>query len=365
MTDSFRRGSDVPFAAPRYVWDGLIPAGGISIIVGASGVGKSTLAALLAAKWTNGDLTGRREHVLMAMTEDSDSYTTMPRVDAHGGDLSRIHVPSGRPWSFPRDLAAFEAVVAQSNARVVILDPLQQFVRSLASQAARETLGELRHMATEMEIALIFLHHFIKGTAQASSVMAAMGGGYGVYGVARSILVFGWEPGPDDDADEDDEDIEDEDTGVHLVLAHEKHSTGTRHPSILYTRDARPHPAAPKDPRAQVSILRELRQVPYTPFEVMRAGSSVIPGAAEKVRPRESAKRHILTLLSDAGAEGLPASELEARVKAAGHSLITVKRARADLADEGTIMKWQTKDGRGVTAGWRWRLAVPESVNAK
>jgi hypothetical protein len=45
-------------------------------------VGKSTLASLLAARGTTGALTGGPEHVLMAMAEDDDSYTTMPRIIA-------------------------------------------------------------------------------------------------------------------------------------------------------------------------------------------------------------------------------------------------------------------------------------------
>ena len=43
-----RRGHTVPLAVPGYVWDGLVPAKAITHIVGASGVGKSTLAAPLA-----------------------------------------------------------------------------------------------------------------------------------------------------------------------------------------------------------------------------------------------------------------------------------------------------------------------------
>ena len=176
------RGDQVPLELVDYVWRGLIPLKAITLIVGPSQVGKSTLAAMLAARWTKGQLTGHPERVLMVMTEDSASTTTIPRVIAHGGDPELIHVPE-RQWRLPDDLYELERTLGLTGARIVILDPLQGIVGNVTGQGARMTMGKVHDMAERLGIAVVFLHHFIKNALRAKSVPDATGGGYGVYGL--------------------------------------------------------------------------------------------------------------------------------------------------------------------------------------
>jgi hypothetical protein len=239
---------------------------------------------------------------------------------------------------------------------------------SLTAQKGRETLGKVKEVAEELGVAIVFLHHFIKSATSCSRVMDAVGGGYGVYGVARSILVLGWEPTvpqsllqmfgmvAESDRDEDDDPV-----GQRIVLAHEKHSTGPEHPSIMYARTSYPHPAAPDDPKQSVAVLSEIRQVAYSAWEVMRAFDWSEGKPAADGQPREQAKQVLLTLLSMVTDGGMRATELEARAVAAGFSKATVQRARKELSDEGMIEKSQTKDASGKTMEWRWSLVIPDA----
>jgi hypothetical protein len=372
-----RTGDKVPMELPEYVWDGYVPTRCITLLVGSSGVGKSSFAAMLAARWSTGMLTGKPERVLMIMTEDTDETATIPRVEANGGDTSYVHVPAtGKRWLFPRDIERLRLMVGETGAKIVILD--QGLVGGITTQVGRQALDEVHELADELGLAVIFLHHFIKSAAKAQRVSDAIGGGYGIYGLPRSVLVLGHEPSPslldrvfltiikqkneDDHNGDDKDDEEDEEipTGERLVLGQEKHSFDIPSMSILYDRQKRIHPAAPDDPERSVAVFTEVRPVDYTPLQIMHA---VPEGKLREVgKPREQAKSLILMLLAQAEEQGMRATELEGRVTAAGYSQVTVQRARTDLHREGMIEPVQTKDAKGTTTGWRWRLVVPDTI---
>lgn len=375
------RGDKIPLELPEYVWDGLIPTRSITHIVGPSGVGKSTLAMFLAAAWTRGELTGKREKVVLAMTEDDEGMTTMPRFIAHGGIEKYVHIPEGAgDWEFPRDTNALRRAIGTTGSRIVIIDPLQGTVPGIVGQKGRRILGDLDKIAKELGVAIVFLHHFIKSAVNSKTVAQAIGGGYGVYGLPRSILLLGWEPptlndlldraildNSDDDEEEseDEEEVEydedDEPEGERIVLAHEKHSLGPLHPSILFVRQSHPHPAAPDDPQQTISIFTQVKHVKHSALAVMhsvRNGSDI----EDLGTPREQAKTLILALLAQTEEVGMRASELEGRVIGAGIAKVTVQRARTDLHKEHMIEPFQKKDKRGKTIGWRWRLIVPDTV---
>jgi hypothetical protein len=331
----------------------------------------------LAAAWTRGELTGKREKVVLAMTEDDEGMTTMPRFIAHGGIEKYVHIPDGAgDWEFPRDNNALRRAIGSTGARIVIIDPLQGTVPGIVGQKGRRILGDLDKIAKELGVAIVFLHHFIKSAVNSKTVAQAIGGGYGVYGLPRSILLLGWEPPTlgdmldraildnSDDEDEDEEsdvyEEDDEPEGERIVLAHEKHSLGGLHPSILFVRQTHPHPAAPDDPQKTISVFTQVKHVKYSALAVMHA---VRDGGIEDLgTPREQAKTLILALLAQCEQEGMRATELEGRVVGAGIARVTVQRARTDLHKEHMIEPVQKKDKRGKTIGWRWRLIVPDTI---
>lgn len=365
---SLVRGDQIPLELPEYVWDGLIPVNGVSLIVGPSGVGKSTFAMLLAAKWSTGELTGKPETVMAMMTEDKpDGLVTIPRFIVMGGDHTHIYCPPETRWSFPRDIEKLKRAIGISGARIAILDPLRGMIRNITTQAGSETLDEIQDLAKELGVSIIFLHHYIKGATSAKTVGDAIGGGYGIYGIPRSILVMGWEPmdvtklmkirqgqiEPDPN----------EPVGERIAMAHEKLSADPLHTSILYARQTQPHPAAPQDPQKSVSTFVEIRPVDYTPLQVMHA---VREGHLSEIgNASEQAKALILMLLANAGEDGLKSSELEGRVKAAGFSGKTMERARAELRAEGMIDRAPSKKRNRLGKGYShmiWHLVIPDTI---
>jgi hypothetical protein len=79
---------------PRWAWQGWLPIGSLSLIVGCEGVGKGTLAAWLIARMTKGDLPGHMRHrpVNAAIIGDEDGFNSVwvPRLHAAGCDLKRV-----------------------------------------------------------------------------------------------------------------------------------------------------------------------------------------------------------------------------------------------------------------------------------
>lgn len=305
------KGTDLQFRAPRFIWDGRMPTGGLSYIAGPSSAGKSTLAARLAADLTTGALTGTPESVVMVMLEDNDETTNGPRFTESGGDLSRLVLPRKRNGlSFPRDIEYLRGLMEGQAARIVFIDPLTSVVPGLTTQSARHILDELHRAAEEDDIAVVFLHHFIKDATNRKSVKEAMAGGHHVYNLARSIHVFGWEPNG----------------GERFVLAHEKMSGAALQPSLVYARRLVPHPM---DEKQTLSVLDSVQAAEeYTALEVAHEPKPDGHGSA-------AARSFILKVL--ASEEAMAGQDLAQMGEEAGFGSRCFNGARADLHHEGQI----------------------------
>ncbi len=118
----------------RWLWDRRIPLGAATLLVGREKLGKSTLTAELAARLSRGtlegDLRGTHAATLIVTYEDSAGRTTKPRLMAAGADLSRVHRVSAQRdggadlVTLPADVDSVAALAAETEARLVIVDPL-------------------------------------------------------------------------------------------------------------------------------------------------------------------------------------------------------------------------------------------------
>jgi AAA domain len=84
---------EVKAEATRWLWDGRIPLGTATLLVGREKLGKSTLSTELAARLSRGELPGdlQAAAALVVSYEDSASRTIKPRLMAANADLSRVH----------------------------------------------------------------------------------------------------------------------------------------------------------------------------------------------------------------------------------------------------------------------------------
>lgn len=383
-----RTGHDLSEKHAGWLWDGekLIPRDELTMLVGFDGKGKSSFALSLVADMTTGALSGKREIVFLAMQEDSEAITKA-RLKVNGADLGSCRFQpkpdqeqkdtgqeSRSAWAFPEDQAAFEDYLVQEKVTVAILDSLDFHVANLAAQVARRTLGALREMAQRHNITIILVHHFNKASAHIDS---AIGGGRGIKGAMRCIMVWGERPPtPAEEVDKDWKEFvqkhgrgvdpetalsgEDEDsnmgadddytTSTHVLTVH-KNSYGKKYPaklSSLYRAYEVQHPYAAKESVLRFEFVDECR---VSPQDLYKFHSQDLKRDSES--KHDLARELLLRFLVTNGA-WMRAEELESHVMAAGISRRTVAQARSELAKAGTIEK--AKQGNS----WFWRVKVPE-----
>ena len=206
-TVTLTRAADITSEKIDWLWPGRIALGKLSVIAGNPGLGKSQLAAFLAATVsTGGELPYGEGNaplgtVIMVMGEDDAGDTIRPRLDVANANLSRIHfvdinkINSSRP-SF--DLLADAQVLEQEirrfgDVRLIIIDPITAFLKSTAAQRAAAT--RLQQLAANLGAAVVAVSHLAK-TAGANA-LAQVTGSLGLVAVARAVFIVAPEKGTD------------------------------------------------------------------------------------------------------------------------------------------------------------------------
>ncbi|WP_158842628.1 AAA family ATPase [Saccharothrix deserti] len=195
-----RTAHEVDITRTRFVWNGYLPVGEVSLLVGKPGLGKSTVVVDLAAKVTtgqlDGDLDGEPQRVLYSITEDSESMFKA-RFIAAGGDLDRLHLvdvvygdsTDGTPLIVNLDLDGVREALETWKPALFVMDALNS---SLSGQlndnsVVRPQLERLRSLAQYTGTAVLCVGHFRKSTAGVDPVDAI--GGAGAYSqVVRHAL---------------------------------------------------------------------------------------------------------------------------------------------------------------------------------
>ena len=135
------RGADLKPQKLQRVWHGrFFPEGKVSFIAGEPGLGKSQIAACMAAIASAGAdwplHGGPRRHgdVIYISAEDGGADAIRSRLEAGGADLDRIHIIEGvndelarRPFSLVVDLDKLDEILRnRRNPRLVIVDPIKR-----------------------------------------------------------------------------------------------------------------------------------------------------------------------------------------------------------------------------------------------
>lgn len=198
--------------AVKWVWEGRMPLGEITLVPGREGAGKSTFLAWMAAAVTRGELPGMHfEHpraVLYAATEDSWEYTIAPRLLAAGADMDLVYrvdvieVDAGRfgKLSMPVDNRGLVDAAHEVKAAMLMCDPIisiiDEKINTFKAQELRSALEPLKRAAEEAEIALVGLVHFNK--TKDTDVLSMISGSRAWAEVARAVVAIA----VDKDADE-------------------------------------------------------------------------------------------------------------------------------------------------------------------
>src|SRR4051812_43388332 len=190
---------DVKIMPTRYLWADYLPVAELAMLVGKPGVGKSTVAADVAAQLTTGDLAGSfrggPQHVLYSLTEDSESVFK-GRFLAADGDPHRLSVldvvhgqSDGSPLLVDADLDQLRAAIAELRPALVVLDALNSSLDGQQNDNSniRPQLEKLKSLAHQTGTAILGIGHFRKST-NGSEPLDSIGGA-GAYGqVIRQAL---------------------------------------------------------------------------------------------------------------------------------------------------------------------------------
>lgn len=230
------RGDAIAIRRTRWLWKNRIPVGGLALVAGKGDVSKSTLLAQFVAWLTTGRMYGEYEGIPQdvgyVVNEDSLPETVVPRMKAHGADMSRVHFlhtesPKGAAaLSLPRDGDLLRNHIRDNNLIATFIDPLSANITGRRNDQGdmRATYQEVNKIAEDTRSAIVGLAHTRK--AGAADVMEAIIGSSEQGNVARSVHGLVMDP---------------EEDGAR-ILSCEKLNVGQKHllPSLRFTLDTIP-----------------------------------------------------------------------------------------------------------------------------
>jgi len=166
------RMSDVQAESVKWLWEPYIPLGKTTIIHGDPGEGKTHLALALIAALTRGDPlpmcseAAPPMNVIYQTAEDGLRDTIKPRLEASGADCSRVFAIDDGDRRLTLLDERVEAAIRETNARLIVLDPLQAFVGGKMdmnrANKVRPLMKSLGDMARRTGCAVLLVSHINK-----------------------------------------------------------------------------------------------------------------------------------------------------------------------------------------------------------
>lgn len=328
------RASELEARPVEWLWPGRVPQGGLTVLAGEPGLGKSLLSLWLASRLSRGELGGTPAASLFLTAEDSREQTVLPRLVAAGAELERVVFPPPaidgleRTVRLPEDVGYLRELIRRTAARLVVFDPLVAYlpakVNTWQDQSLRGALAPLAALAQEQGTAVLLIAHLNKG--RDADPLRRLGGSIGLAAAARSMLLLARDP--------DDPEGE---TGARRVLAHAKSNLGQLETSCAYRIETKA-----VDKKVKAAYLKPTGGSRFSAVELLALNE---PEARSKLSEAEALLRAEL----EGGPR--PVSELRAAAVELGISITTLDRAKKQLGAQSV------KLGLG---NWAWELSETE-----
>jgi len=186
----------------------FIAFGKVTIIEGDPGCGKTTYALRLIAHLSRGQLLtyeGIQEglepiNIIYQTAEDGLSDTIVPRLVEAGANRTRIHVIDETEYSLSMLDKRIEPAIRETNAKMLVLDPLQAYISSNVdihrANETREVLKQIGSVAERTGCAIILIRHLAKSSG-GKAIYRGLGS-IDFVGAARSVLLIGEDPNNQD-----------------------------------------------------------------------------------------------------------------------------------------------------------------------
>ena len=162
----------------KWLWKPFIPFGKVTMIQGDTGIGKTHVLIKIMADISNGLFppTMKADHLLPQVegepikifyisVENGIDDTIAPVFDQFGGNRDNVLYQDETQGHFILNGEEIREVVRQTGARVIVVDPWQQFLDDMTSSnniGIREMIGEIQLAAEETGAAVIFTGNFTK-----------------------------------------------------------------------------------------------------------------------------------------------------------------------------------------------------------
>lgn len=166
--EKFTRADQITAKPLDWLWPGVLLAGAFSIIAGEAGVGKSTIAAMVAAtvssgsRWPDIPVSGARAEaagVIFCEGEDSVDRVTWPRLKAAGADLSRISL--GPVCDLSQSITRITEAAESVDAKLIVLSPVRSFfgVETYNADELRRRLAPIQAWAEIENVCILGVSH--------------------------------------------------------------------------------------------------------------------------------------------------------------------------------------------------------------
>lgn len=193
------RMSEVESQEVKWLWYPFIPYGKLTIIQGDPGDGKTTLVLNISAKLSKGesldsDMNVQESvNVIYQTAEDGLADTVKPRLELAGADCEKILVIDERDKSLSMADERLEEALAETGAKVLILDPIQAYLGGgmdmNRANEARDMTKKLGALAEKYQCAILLIGHMNKASGNKAAYRGM--GSIDFFAVARSVLLVG------------------------------------------------------------------------------------------------------------------------------------------------------------------------------
>lgn len=332
--------SSIAPASIRWLWPSWIAKGKLTVLAGAGGSGKTTLALSLigtltsGGNWPDGKKCDGPGNALIWSSEDDPADTLIPRLKAAGADLDRVRIIEGRinsqgerePFDPATDFdLLYDTAESMGGVSLVLLDPIVSAVKGDMHRAndVRRALQQEVDFAKATGCAVLGISHFSKNTKGALPADRVIGS-QAFSALARTVLVAAKQ-----------------DNSATRVLARAKSNISDDQDGIGYTME-------------NYAMEDGLEAIRVVWGECIEGSASDILADVEGSSDEEpgalkNAESFLISLLS---AGPVSVKQIKADAEGAGHAWKTVERAKKSLGVESYK--------EGMKGPWFWRLGTED-----
>jgi len=347
---AYRRVSEIQAKPIRWLWQGRIARGKVSMLAGNPGLGKSQVMVSMAAVVSTGgawpvDRTNcERGNVIFLSAEDDPADTIRPRLEAAGADLQRVFVLDAvvesyradggkvvRAFNLTKDMERLGALLAEiGDVALIVIDPITAYLGEADSHKnaeIRALLSPLSDLAAKHGTAVVCVSHLNKSGG--GEALMRVTGSMAFVAAARAAFIVA-------------KDQEDDGRRLFLPL---KNNIGNDQTGLAFALQSA-RVISPAGSIETSRVLWESEAVAVTADEVMAP-----QGDPEQRSATDDARQFLAELLA---AGPVRAGQIKKDADGAGLNWRTVQRA----ADRLGVQRRK----EGMTGGWLWNLA-PKMTN--